>query len=220
MSSYTIRLLRSSNFFRFILYLRFQSHVAKIYRPLPQVLSGTRIWHWNPSPSSALSDAEVFVTISDDYSDQRLQIEREITLEAGHHILLKAVLIHGGIGGTPEDKWSELCQIGYSKREKSPKRKFKTKRQNLAISCQWINIDKYVFEFWIWRIRFNFLIISRKWKATYLTKQAPHESDSGLRHCINLKNRNKSSPTDPHPLMMGSQSGSCFHFVSDYQFTR
>lgn len=89
----------------------------------------------------------MFVTISDDYSDQRLQIEREITLEAGHHILLKAARADPWWPMVALPRTSGRSFAKYSKREKSPKRKFKTKRQNLAISCQWINIDKYVFEF-------------------------------------------------------------------------
>ncbi|XP_046647623.1 LOW QUALITY PROTEIN: eIF-2-alpha kinase GCN2-like [Daphnia pulicaria] len=125
-----------------------------------------------PSPSSVLADAEVLVTISDVFSDQCLKIERKITLELGHHLLLKGVLIHCGI---PEDKRSELCHI-LKTRSKS-EGQIQNKTAKLAISRQSIDMLLNLLE-------------SRKGEAASLAKQALHELDAIATHaeCMGLRN--------------------------------
>jgi ATP phosphoribosyltransferase regulatory subunit HisZ len=112
------------------------------------------------------------VTISDVFSDQRLKIERKITLELGHHLLLKGVLIHCGI---PEDKRSELCHI-LKTRSKS-EGQIQNKTAKLAISRQSIDMLLNLLE-------------SRKGEAASLAKQALHELDAIATHaeCMGLRN--------------------------------
>jgi translation initiation factor 2-alpha kinase 4 len=128
------------------------------------------------------------VTISDVFSDQRLKVEKKITLELGHHLLLKAVLIHCGI---PEDKRSELCHI-LKTRSKSEGQIF-NKTAKLAISRQSVDMLLNLLELEgnVGKVTAALTnLSSRKGEAASLAKQALQELDCIATHaeCMGLRN--------------------------------
>lgn len=172
-----------------------------------------------PTPSSALADAEVLATISDVFCDQRLKIERKITLQLGHHLLLKAVLIHCGI---PEDKRPELCQILKS-RSKS-EGQVQNKIAKLAISRQSVDmlLNLLELEGSIPKVTAALTnLSSRKGEAACLAKQALHELDAIVTHaeCMGLRN-SFSIRIDTALQNYNTYSGMVFRFVCQTNLKR
>ena len=132
-----------------------------------------------PAPSSVLADAEVLATVSDVFCDHRLRINRLIMIELGHHLLLKAILIHCGI---PEDKRLELCHIlkTRSKPEGLLNRtaKLAIPRQSVDMLLNLLEVEGSVVK--VLAALTN--LISRKGEAASLAKQALHELDAISTH--------------------------------------
>lgn len=165
-----------------------------------------------PSPASFLSDAEVLATLSDVFSDSRLKISRPITLQLGHHLLLKAVLIHCGI---PDDKRSELCQI-LKTRSKS-EGQLQSRIAKLAIPRSSIDmlLNLLELEGSVAKVTAALTnVSSRKGEAGVLAKQALNELDVIVMHaeCMGLKNA-VSVRIDVALQNYATHSGMLFHFV-------
>lgn len=146
------------------------------------------------------------------FCDQRLKIERKITLQLGHHLLLKAVLIHCGI---PEDKRPELCQILKS-RSKS-EGQVQNKIAKLAISRQSVDmlLNLLELEGSIPKVTAALTnLSSRKGEAACLAKQALHELDAIVTHaeCMGLRN-SFSIRIDTALQNYNTYSGMVFRFV-------
>lgn len=141
-----------------------------------------------PSPASVLSDAEVLATLSDVLCDIRIRFIRPIVLQLGHHLLLKAVLIHCGI---PEEKRTEICHI-LKTRSKSEGQfygrvtKLAIPRQSVDMVLNFLEIQGNVAK--VTAALTN--ISNRKGEAATLVKQALSEIDSIITHAesMGLKN--------------------------------
>lgn len=141
-----------------------------------------------PSPSSILADAEVIATLSEVLHDPRLRFNRPIVLLLGHHLLLRAALIHCGI---PQDKHSELCHALQS-RSKSDNGLIYTRAAKLAVPRQSIDMLTNLLELEgnISKLSASLTnLTSRKGEAASLAKQALHELDAIASHaeCMGLK---------------------------------
>lgn len=135
-----------------------------------------------PSPSSVLADAEVLATVSDVFRDlgRDLRINRPIMLQLGHHLLLKAILIHCGV---PEDKRLELCHI--LKTRSKPEGHILNRTAKLAIPRQSIDmlLNLLELEGSVAKVTAALTnLSSRKGEAASLTKQALHELDAIASH--------------------------------------
>ena len=140
-----------------------------------------------PSPSSVLADAEVLATISDVLHDPRLRITRPILLRLGHHLLLKAVLIHCGI---PQEKHSELCYALQSRNKTDSKDgQIYSRTAKLAIPRQSIDMLINLLELEGSASKLASLltsVTSRKGEAASLAKQALHEMDAIASHAEHM----------------------------------
>lgn len=137
-----------------------------------------------PFPASVLSDAEVLATISDVLNDCSLRTSRTIVLHLGHHLLLKAVLIHCGI---PEDKRSELCHIlkSRSKSEaqiQSRTAKLAIPRHSIDMFLNFLDLEGSVAKLSAALTNLS----SRKGEAASLAKQAIHELETIAVHAENM----------------------------------
>ncbi len=133
-----------------------------------------------PSPSSVLADAEVLATVSDVFCDPHLRINRPIMLQLGHHLLLKASLIHCGI---PEDKRLELCNILKTRSKSeghimSRTAKLAIPRQSIDMLLNLLELEGSVAK--VTAALTN--LSSRKGEAASLVKQALHELDAIASH--------------------------------------
>lgn len=141
-----------------------------------------------PTPSSALADAEVLATISDVFCDHRLKVERKITLQLGHHLLLKAVLIHCGV---PEEKRSELCHILKSRSKSEGQVQNKTAKLGIARQSVDMLLNLLELEGSVGKVTAALTnLSSRKGEAAALAKQALQELDAIVIHaeCMGLRN--------------------------------
>lgn len=168
-----------------------------------------------PSPASVLTDAEVLATMSDVLHDTRLRINRPVTLQLGHHLLLKAVLIHCGI---PEEKRFELCNILKSRftRLKSDGQ-MHSRTAKLAIPRQSLDMLSNLLELEGTVVKLTASLtsmLSRKGEVASLAKQALHELDAIAIHAEHMGLKSTICVRIDVALQFyASHSGMVFRFV-------
>lgn len=166
-----------------------------------------------PSPGSFLADAEVLATLSDIFRDPRLKITRTISLQMGHLLLLKAVLIYCGI---PEEKRADLCKV-LKLRSKSDGQIFSRvaglaiPRQSLEVLLNLLELEGSVSKV----IAALTNVVSRKGDAASSAKQALHELDVIITHAEHMGLRLQVKVRIDIALeYYTSYSGMVFQFVS------
>lgn len=165
-----------------------------------------------PSPASLLSDAEVLATVSDIFSDSRLKFNRPITLQLGHHLLLKAILIHCGI---PDDKRSELCQILKSRSKSEGQLQSRVAKLTIPRSSIDMLLNLLELEGSVAKVTAALTnVSSRKGEAGILVKQALNDLDVIVGHAENMGLKNGVSIRIDVALQnYATHSGMLFHFV-------